>query len=286
MCQLLGMSSQGKSAITFSLTGFTARGGRTADHVDGWGIAFYDESGSRLFHDDRPASSSPLAGFLRKHPIKSRTVIAHLRKATQGSVRLVNCHPFQREWQGQSWVFAANGDLPGYAPPLTGSYTPVGTTDSEKAFCWMLQCLKAKFATHMTPPTWQDIMGELVGLAEAVARWGNFNFLLSNGDALFAHCSSKLHMLHRQHPFATAKLVDCGLALDLAALNQPDDQIALIATEPLTQGEPWQAFEPGQLKVFVRGKEVFDHINPRTRGFPASTWRAVQARPLEQGELA
>src|SRR5689334_20179188 len=111
MCQLLGMNSKSPAAITFCFTGFVERGGRTADHVDGWGIAYYDGTGFRVFHDDQPASQSQLARFLRDYMIKSKIVIAHLRKATQGDVMVSNCHPFQREWLGQTWVFANNGDL-------------------------------------------------------------------------------------------------------------------------------------------------------------------------------
>jgi glutamine amidotransferase len=111
MCQLMGMSCNNRAVTTFSFTGFSARGGRTADHVDGWGIAFYDGHGCRVFQDDQPASESPLAEYVRKHPIKSRVVVAHVRKATQGNVQAANCHPFQREWLGRNWVFAHNGVL-------------------------------------------------------------------------------------------------------------------------------------------------------------------------------
>src|SRR5437868_13865160 len=146
MCQLLGMSCNGSSAITFSFTGFAARGGRTADHTDGWGIAFYERSGCRVFIDDQAASQSKLAEFVRDYPIKSKIVLAHIRMATQGDVSLANCQPFQREWLGQTWLFAHNGDLKNFHPQLTGAYLPVGSSDSEKAFCWLMQQLRERFA--------------------------------------------------------------------------------------------------------------------------------------------
>jgi glutamine amidotransferase len=142
MCQLLGMSCNSTAAITFSFTGFAQRGGRTADHADGWGIAFYERSGCRIFHDDQPSCQSSLATFVSQYPIKSKIVLAHIRKATQGPPMLSNCHPFQREWLGQPWIFATNGDLRNFHPSLQGPYLPIGTTDSEKAFCWLLQELR------------------------------------------------------------------------------------------------------------------------------------------------
>ena len=72
--------------------------------------------------------------MLRNYPIKSHNVIAHVRKATVGNVKLENCHPFVRELWGRYWVFAHNGDLKDYAPHLHGAFRPVGDTDSEQAF--------------------------------------------------------------------------------------------------------------------------------------------------------
>jgi len=268
MCQLLGMNCNSSASNTFSFTGFSARGGRTGDHVDGWGIAYYERSGCRVFHDNQPASDSRLADFLRDYPIKSKIVLAHLRKATQGPVMLSNCHPFQREWLGQPWVFATNGDLRDFHPELRGPYRPVGTTDSEKAFCWLMQKLRERFGARSQPPAWQELAPHVAEIAEAIARHGNFNFLPSNGEALYAHCSSKLYALERQHPFPTATLIDCDMSLDLGALNAEGDRMVVIATEPLTAGEPWTAFESGECKVFIDGAAVWRHRCERTRVFP------------------
>lgn len=268
MCQLLGMSCNGSAAVDFSFTGFAQRGGRTADHVDGWGIAFYEGAGSRVFHDDRPASDSPLAHFVRQGAIKSRIVIAHLRKATQGEVSLANCHPFQREWLGQTWFFANNGDLPDFRPELNGDFLPVGSTDSERAFCLLMQSLKQRFPARRRPPAWQELAPAIAAVSTDIARHGNFNILLSNGEAVFAHCSSHLYALQRQHPFPTAQLVDCDLSLDLGALNHEGDRMALIATQPLTADEPWQPLRTGECKVFVDGVEVWSAVDESTQRFP------------------
>ena len=271
MCQLLGMNCNNTAAINFSFTGFAERGGRTADHVDGWGIGFYERSGCRVFHDDQPACTSLLAKFIRDYPIQSRTVISHIRKATQGEVSLANCHPFQREWQGQTWLFANNGDLRDFQPDLTGAYRPVGSTDSELAFCWMMQRLREQFDEWHRPPTWQDLAPLVCAITGEIARHGNFNYLLTNGEAVFAHCSSKLCVLHRRHPFPKARLVDCDVSLNLGELNHADDRMAIIATEPLTADEDWVPFQTGECKVFVNGEEVWRHVNPDTVRFPVAT---------------
>ena len=283
MCQLLGMSSSANAAITFSFTGFAQRGGRTDDHADGWGIAFYERSGCRVFLDDQPACNSPLAEFVGRYPIKSKIVLAHIRKATQGEPMLSNCHPFQREWLGQSWIFATNGDLRDFNPPLRGPFLPLGSTDSEKAFCWLLQALRSRFDGRAQPPSWLEMAPCVAELSASIARHGNFNFLLSNGHGLYAHCSSRLVVLERHHPFPTARLVDCDLSLDLGVLNRRDDRMVVIATAPLTIDEPWSPFKTGESRLFVDGEAVWRHTHPDTRMFPAPTTHCGRGRIAADG---
>jgi len=147
-------------------------------------------------------------------------------------------------------VFAHNGDLKDYFPRLHTHYLPVGSTDSERAFCWLMQEL-AK--SHAGTPSVAELTLTLRELVPQVARFGNFNFLLSNGEALWAHCSTNLHYLVRQHPFAQATLADHDWTVNFAEVNQPGDRAAVIVTTPLTTNEQWTAFQPGELKVFVDG---------------------------------
>ena len=250
MCQLLGMNCNTPTDVTFSFAGFAQRGGHTDHHADGWGIAFFEGRGARLFIDPSAAANSPVAELIRRYPIKSRNVISHIRKATVGAVMLENCHPFVRELWGRYWVFAHNGDLKDYAPRLHRQFRPVGTTDSEQAFCWLMQEL-AK--AHAQVPPVEELTRTLRELLPQVARHGTFNMLLSNGEALWAHASTKLCYVVRQHPFASAKLSDEDLSVNFAEHTTPDDRVAVVATTPLTCNEAWTPFEPGELKVFVDG---------------------------------
>jgi predicted glutamine amidotransferase len=254
MCELLGLNSNVPTAATFSFSGLSARGGRTGDHADGWGMAFHDGEGCRVFLDEGRACDAPLADFLRRQPLRARTVIAHVRKATQGAIDLSNCHPFQREWLGRHWLFCHNGDLGTFRPPLDGGALPVGGTDSEWAFCWLLAQLRRRFAAA---PDWPELAPVLAQLMPQLAAHGVFNMLLTDGKALYAHASTRLSWVQRHHPFARARLVDCDLEIDLSTANGPSDRMVVVATRPLTVGEPWQAFEPGELRVFASGQSVW-----------------------------
>jgi len=250
MCQLLGMNGNTPTDIVFSFTGFATR---AAEHKDGFGIAFFEGPGVRCFVDHHSAAASPVAEMVRRYPIRSRHVISHIRKATQGRVALENTHPFVRELWGRYWVFAHNGDLKGFHPKLHAAFHPVGDTDSERAFCWLMQEL-AK--AHASLPPVGELTATLRELAPVVAAHGTFNFMLSQGEALWAHCSTSLSHLVRRHPFQEARLQDDDMRVDFAHVTTPADRVAIVVTEPLTRDESWTAFAPGELKVFVGGEAL------------------------------
>ena len=224
MCQLLGMNANTPTDVMFSFTGLATR---AHEHKDGFGIGFFEDKGVRLFVDWHSARHSPVAELVKTWPIRSRNVIAHIRKATQGGAALENTHPFQRELWGRYWVMAHNGNLVDFHPRLHGAFRPVGDTDSERAFCWLMQEL-AK--SHACVPSIGELTRTLAELMPQLHRHGTFNMLLSNGQALWAHNSTHLHWLVRQHPFGQARLKDEDVAVDFAEHTTSQDRVAIIAT--------------------------------------------------------
>jgi glutamine amidotransferase len=254
MCQLLGMNCNVPTDICFSFEGFHRRGGATDHHADGWGIAFFEGPGCRVFLDSKPAVESPIAKLVREYPIRSTNVIAHIRKATEGVVALENTHPFVRELWGRYWIFAHNGTLEDFAPASDGFYRPVGTTDTERAFCYILERLRHAFPER--PPPLASAFDLLCDFTRQIARHGRFNYLLSNGEYLIAHCADKLCYILRHAPFAQAHLIDQDVTVDFSALTTPEDKVAVIATTPLTDNERWIDMAPGQLIAFEHGAPV------------------------------
>lgn len=251
MCQLLGMNCATPTDITFSFRGFSQRAGITSDHSDGFGIAFFEDKACRLFVDNQSAVESPIAELVRNYPIKSRNVIAHIRKATQGKINLENSHPFSRELWGRQWIFAHNGDLKDFIPELSGRFTPVGNTDSERAFCYLLDQLVKRFGYD--EPKLDQVFDLLAEISPSIAEHGTFNFCLSNGQALFTYATTKLHWLVREYPFKPAQLIDIEVEVDFSQVTTPEDRVAVITTEPLTQNEEWTAFEEGEMILFRDG---------------------------------
>jgi glutamine amidotransferase len=238
MCQLYAMNSSHPVSVGPVLRRFADRGGRTGDHVDGWGVAFHDSQGSRVFVDPERAVDSALVQFLCGQTLRATTVLAHVRKATHGQPAVENCHPFQREWCGRLWSFTHNGRLIDYRPTLTGPYQPVGETDSEQAFCWLMERLRQGLPGRVAPG-WQKVAPLLAELAMQVGRHGEFNFTLTDGAALYALGATRLAWHHTQ------------------GSPQTGIRMVQVATEPLDAVSDWRSFASGELNVFVRGELVW-----------------------------
>ena len=127
MCELFALSARWPATVALSFEAFSKRGGDTAHHADGWGVAFYEGRDARLVREPAPASSSACVRLLQDHPPRSNLVLSHIRRATRGGISLANTQPFARELGGQLHVFAHNGDLPRVQRKLAlGRATPLG----------------------------------------------------------------------------------------------------------------------------------------------------------------
>lgn len=254
MCQLLGVNSHKAVSPAFLLKGFYCRGGGSDHHADGWGLAYFLGAQAKITKQAVAAFNSPQAAALVKNAQASHTVMAHIRKATIGSVALKNTHPFVRSLWGQEWVFAHNGDLKHYRPRLTWPFMALGDTDSEHAFCDLLNHLWLRFGTVM--PKVNVLADAIKAWADAVAPFGTLNFMLSNGSHLISFCTTDLHWAQRAQQFNDVALVDFARDAEFNRYRVRGEQSHIIATQPLTVGENWQAMRKGELRIFSEGQLV------------------------------
>ena len=268
MCQLLAMNSKNPADIGFSFKGFRLRGGLTDDHTDGFGIAYFEPTGLRHYCDDRAAMESPIAELVSNTQVKATNTIVHLRKSDDSL--LSNAHPFVREIWGESWVFSHNGkmsiqDALDDDPIHQGTsryYCPVGDTDSEFAFCYLLNQLKERFEDK---PDDKTLFEFLTTQCRFLAHYGLFNCLLSNGDWLLGYATTLLFYVTRQAPFGSATLIDNKDAIhkatiDFDAVNNSDDVITILATTPLTSDEDWQQLAVNEAIIFKQGTIAYQAV--------------------------
>ncbi len=262
MCELFAMSAKHPSTVRMSLEEFSRHGGLSGPHKDGWGIAWYDERDIRLVKETFPAVGSPCMRFIQSNPFVTPFVISHVRKATRGEVALRNCQPFVRELGGAWHSFAHNGDLAGIerdAYLRAGAYRPVGETDSEQAFCALLERLRRLWLAD-GPPDVQVRLRVIETFAAELRGLGPANFLYCDGDALFAHADRRhqvdgtirppgLWRLSR-HCAAGGELSATGLRIESHGATQ---DVALVASVPLTN-ENWIALACGEILVAQDGQ--------------------------------
>lgn len=243
MCELFGMSSRQPGGVSAYLELLGPRGGGSGPHADGWGVAWYEGRAAQVFKEPEAAAHSRCYSMLAESPRASTLVMAHIRKANPPEIgqAWANTHPFEREMGGNAWVFAHNGKLAGIQGNprfATSRFLPVGDTDSESAFCFLLERLAA-----IVPLAPRQISAEQLGatLRDSVAELsmlGEFNFLLADGVHLVAHATGRLHLLERPC---------CDAECEEAAI--------LIATEPLTT-EDWKPLERDTIHVFAGGRRL------------------------------
>lgn len=263
MCELLALSGRLPTTLRLSLDELARHGGESGPHRDGWGVGFMQEGDALLIREPEAASDSNFLAFVRQQEIRSSAVIAHIRKATQGPRLLRNTQPFTRELGGRAHVFAHNGMLTGIEGDArfpTSRFRRIGDTDSEHAFCALLDRL-APLWERGQPPL-GDRLAVVTAFAAELRALGPANFLYTDGDAIFAHGHRRrddtgemrppgLHVLCRR---CSAR--DDGLPLPGLSIEPDHEQeVALAASVPLTN-EPWQALGEGEIAVLRGGRLV------------------------------
>lgn len=238
MCELFAMSAGRPTEVGDSLSLLMPRGGDTGPHADGWGVAYYEGRAARIFKDPAPAAESRCLALLADQDLKSTAVIAHIRKANPAVFgrATANTHPFERELNGRSWVFAHNGKLPGldHGDARPGvRFRPLGDTDSERAFCLIMNAIERASSPGEDRLSPEKLVRTIWPVVEVLTELGEFNFILSDGENLYVHAHTNLHVLRK-----TA-----------------GEDVTLLATSPLTD-EPWRRLPAGIVHVYANGDDI------------------------------
>jgi glutamine amidotransferase len=251
---------------TISLDVFQTHG---KENPDGWGVGYYNDHGLQIIKEPVPATDSTLYDFVESH-MKSKMFLSHVRRTTMGIRSYLNTHPFYRntKFDGvrQEWVFAHNGTLETVEKLELKSYQPLGETDSEHAFCYVLDAISERKIE-----SWQqdDFVFLNDMLREINDKSNTFNCMFSDGTHLFCYSDENRHndglrFVKRDHPFGLFDLVrrerKLGLveikSVNVEDVTDPDATGYLIVTEELTD-EDWIDFDVGELVVFRNGEIIY-----------------------------
>src|SRR3989304_1474987 len=192
MCELFAMSASHPTDVNHSLTLLRPRGGELGPHADGWGVAFYEGCAARGFKEPVPAAESRCLAFIAEYDFQSTMVIAHIRRANPERIgrASANTHPFEREWNGRSWVFAHNGILQGLRKNVEFAvhrFRSLGETDSEHAFCVLMDAIAASHAYGRKGTSANAGVETIRPLVDRLAELGEFTFILESCNEVSVH---------------------------------------------------------------------------------------------------
>ncbi|MDI3285292.1 class II glutamine amidotransferase [Polyangium sp. 15x6] len=192
MCRLFGVVSRHVEPHPEPLaTAPRSLAALSPEHPHGWGIAAHDGKSWAIHKSPTCAQADPAFRAVASNA-RGRVVLAHVRKATVGKTGLDNTHPFRRD----AWVFAHNGTISDVAwlerrTSQSRRREIAGDTDSERFFAFLMTTLDEVGATHGSRRAPSGLTHRAIAQAIEAAtdrpRFGAVNFLLSDGDVLYAH---------------------------------------------------------------------------------------------------
>ncbi|MCB0415574.1 MAG: class II glutamine amidotransferase, partial [Bdellovibrionales bacterium] len=147
MCRIFGFRSILESKVHNSLVhAENALEIQSQIHSDGWGVAYYIEQTPHVIKSEKAAIDDRLFKKI-SGIVRSTTVVAHVRKATEGQNDILNTHPFQYG----PWIFVHNGHIKNFDQKKSELLKHIdeqlksfilGNTDSEILFYFILSKMK------------------------------------------------------------------------------------------------------------------------------------------------
>jgi predicted glutamine amidotransferase len=268
MCELFCLSSRRPTRATFSLKRFAAHGAPGGRNVDGWGVAFHEGRDIRLYKEPEPAGDSPWVAFIEQRALATGLLISHIRRATCGANSHANTQPFARELGGRMHLFAHNGGFDEIAAKFARSehhsarrFHPLGETDSEMAFCLLLDRLVPLWK-GVTAPTLKVRLAAVTDFAAEMRPLGIANFLYSDGEFVFGHGHRRTQAdgivtppgLWFRHRHRGAAAVESGVTIHDHHAGEAQE-MALLASVPVTAGH-WRPLAEGEIVVVAGGVPV------------------------------
>lgn len=264
MCELMGMCFQRPVSAEFSISAFALR---DEENADGWGLGWYSDHSMTIVKEPLSWRKSGYSKFLGGYDkLTSHMYLAHVRHATVGGApKHADTHPFSRELGGRIYGFAHNGTVrKAMESLLLDRFHPIGATDSEHVFCYLLDAIAAREDVLATRKDFRWLAEQFA----AINAMGKFNCILTDGDRLFAwhdvngFKGLQVHAVKvgdgrvKHLEDATMEMVVENDEDRIDGAMEPENRGVVVATRPLSDGG-WHAFLPGELLVLHRGRVEF-----------------------------
>ncbi|MDI7776329.1 class II glutamine amidotransferase [Asticcacaulis sp. EMRT-3] len=261
------MSAISSDILAFSFDGLSSpaidlkfsQGPQRGDHTLGWGLSWYpgDTKAAIVAKDPAARDTASLKGAMHDwDSFRSTVFFCKVRGAASGYTHL-ETQPFSRSFAGQDWLFMHNGDLDKTALAKLHFnksifLEPMGRTDSELAFCFLLGKVQDYGARSLADVDHQVLLSWFLQLDDL----GSADMVISDGLTVAAFYGSQsdtqLYYARLKPPHAAR-----GYHADFAAfaLNNPRDTFRtslVFSSTPFDKGD-WTPMQKGQLIIARRG---------------------------------
>lgn len=222
MCRLFAIRSVEPIRVDRA---FAALKDRSHEHKDGWGVALFDDGPPTIETSIKAAHACHRFEELGSS-LSTKSMLTHIRLASQGDVSERNAHPFQH----RNWAFMHNGTLQNYDARhqqieelIDPEYRSLlrGETDSERCFYLFLTHLKGA-----ATPTAQVLAAAMVKTVREVVQ------VFDAGDS-----AAKERTTANFVAFDGQTLLACRHGKNL--FHAANGTTHFIASEPLWPEEQW-----------------------------------------------
>ncbi len=271
----------------------------SGSHTHGWGFGWYPggHQSVQIIKDPTATGEFVLADTISDWTNFRSTVFFCKVRGAESEYGDTEAQPFSRSFAGRDWMFMHNGYLDKAAlEALHGRkkrlLEPVGTTDSELAFCNLLAQVQDGDARQLPDVDPQQLL-----------RWfarfdalGSADMFLSDGQSIACYqglqSPKQMYYARIQPPREIDTFVSDAVELKLDDPRDTFRTAFVITSSPFSPGD-WTPMSPGQLIIANRGALVWDSAQGQSPRAPDATpTQPVQAqqvdRPLAdmQGEQA
>ena len=266
MSELLAMSfdADASPVVRFQDPGPDARNG--SPRLYGWGMGWYpnSERGASVIKDPSSSGDDQVGGALGEWKrFRSTIFVCHMRGHSRPRSQQ-DAQPFVRSYGGHQWIFAHDGDFaPGFETRLVlpddPSFEPLGRTDSEHAFCWLLARLHEVRARTLRDVPPEELHAWLGTLNEC----GPLDLILSDGDLVLAHHDRRgahaIYWTRRVPPHAGRQLEGPAVQVRLDAPAEAN-RTCMVFSSSVLSGDAWTPLAPGQMVLVRRGALVWNSL--------------------------
>ncbi|HVG63261.1 MAG TPA: class II glutamine amidotransferase [Hyalangium sp.] len=256
---------------------------------DGWGLGYYpgSEPAAAVLKEHAPPPGGTIHSELVKAwgKLESPLFLLHIRTATWGAVSDANTQPFCRSFGGRDWLFGHSGSLrKPLPPPPETHFAPVGSTDSELAFCRLLSWIQGAGWQRLGEVNLERLQAWLM----ETNTYGPLTLIFTDGQDLCVYADAQdtpgAWLWRVTPPYDRLALGDEEVELDLTKRGAKGHKGVIVCTHPIESRTElqarWTPVQPGAL-VVIRQGAVRAEVLPPSAELPSSAEASSMAAELE-----